>query len=87
MIYEYFNPHLFNIKQLQRNIEKALPNIVVKLNDSMFNLGLNKELELIDLGCWVHNKDHSISNILKALTETLDADQLLTEIEVVQYLW
>lgn len=33
------------------------------------------------------NKDHSSSNILKALAQTLDAENLLTVMEVVQCLW
>ena len=80
MIYEYFNPNSFNVKQLQRNMEKALPDMVAKLNDSMFDLGLDKEAESIEIGCWVRNKDNSISRVPKELAESLDAEQLLTGI-------
>lgn len=54
--------------------------MMVKLNDSMFDLSLDKESESIDLDCWVHDKDHSFSdsNILKVLAQTLDAENLLT---------
>ena len=63
--------------------------MMVKLNDSMFDLSLDKESESIDLDCWVHDKDHSFSdsNILKVLAQTLDAENLLTVMEVVQCLW
>lgn len=63
------------MKQLLKNIEKALPEITVQLNMGLFGSGLDGEE--VGLGCWVFNNDCLISCISDKLACSLPEDVVL----------
>ena len=54
-IYNYTVLNNFNIKQLENNLIKMISDLVVKLNNELFNITFNYDTKTINLNYWVHN--------------------------------
>ena len=84
-VYSYIVTDSFNVKQLIKNVEKALPEITAQLNMSLF--GSASENDSVSLGCWVWNGDHSISHVTDELADSLPEDILLKDDDLVTALF
>ena len=73
------------MKQLIKNVKKALPEITTQLNISLFGSAL--ENDSVSLGCWVWNGDHSIFHVTDELANSLPEDILLKDNDLVTALF
>jgi len=48
-IYDYMILNSFNIKQLENNLIKMISDLVVKLNNKLFNITFNIDIKKINL--------------------------------------
>ena len=76
-MYSYIITDSFNVKQLIKNIEKALPEITTQLNMSLFSSAL--ENINVSLSCWIWNGDYLISYIIDELADLLSKNILLKD--------
>ena len=84
-VYSYIVTDSFNIKQLIKNVEKALPEITIQLNMSLFGSTLKNDS--VSLGCWIWNGDHSIFYVTDKLANSLPEDILLKDDDLVTALF
>lgn len=85
-VYDYVVDHSFNVRQIAKNIKKAIPGMAAQLSPEFFYDRLNSSTGEVELGHWVSNLDGSISRVSAELFQKipeqrhLDANELVPNI-------
>ena len=81
-IYNYTVLNSFNIKQLENNLIKMILNLIIKLNDKLFNITFNHDTKTINLDYWVHNFDDTLFSVSHNSIHYFDSEKLVQSDEL-----
>src|SRR5216117_3742204 len=81
-IYDHIVLNSFNIKQLKNNLIKMIFNLVIELNDELFNIIFNHDTKTINFDYLVHNFNDTLFSVSYNFIHHFDSEKLMQNDEL-----